>query len=104
MSLSVLVNILTAVLALDCVILLLVILVQRGRGGGLAAAFGGAGAETAFGTRAASTAKKATVVLAAIFVVLSGAVYLLRNMEQNQAGQMGPRPETALPFHEHEGE
>ena len=64
----------TVLLVLDCILLLGVILIQRGKGGGLSGAFGGLGGEVAFGTRATSTAKKATVILAIIFVLLTIAV------------------------------
>jgi len=80
---NLLITILTALLALDCLFLLLLILVQRGRGGGLAGAFGGmGGGESAFGTRAVSTAKKATAVLAAIFIILSAVLYRMRGRPQ----------------------
>ena len=76
---NILVPVLTVLLVLDCLLLLGLILVQRGKGGGLSSAFGGlGGGETAFGTRAVSTAKKATVVLAALFIVLSAVLYVLR--------------------------
>ena len=34
-----------------CLLLILLILIQKGRGGGLASAFGGAGGNTAFGSK-----------------------------------------------------
>ncbi|HUW99769.1 MAG TPA: preprotein translocase subunit SecG [Phycisphaerae bacterium] len=60
------------VLFLLCaVILVLLVLIQRGRGGGLAGAFGGPGGHSAFGTKTADVFIKATAVLGAIFVVLA---------------------------------
>lgn len=53
-------------------ILMLIILLQRGRGGGLAGAFGGLGGQSAFGTKAGDVFTKITVVLATIWVVLAG--------------------------------
>lgn len=53
-------------------ILMIVILLQRGRGGGLAGAFGGLGGQSAFGTKAGDVFTKITVVLATIWVVLAG--------------------------------
>jgi preprotein translocase subunit SecG len=59
------------VLVIDTIALIGLILIQRGKGGGLAGAFGGGGVEQAFGTRAATLAQKATAVLAGIYLLLS---------------------------------
>jgi preprotein translocase subunit SecG len=53
------------------VLLSLLVLVQRGRGGGLAGAFGGAGGSSAFGTKTADIFIKATAVLGGIFFLLA---------------------------------
>ena len=68
---GVLTSILTVLLVMDCICLIGLILLQKGRGGGLASAFGGLGGEAAFGTRAASLAQKATAVLFVIFILVS---------------------------------
>ncbi len=52
--------------------LILIILLQRGRGGGLAGAFGGMGGQSAFGTKAGDVFTKITVVVATIWVALAG--------------------------------
>ena len=44
--------------------LICLILIQRGKGGGLAGAFGGVGGSSAFGTKAGDTFTKITVVTA----------------------------------------
>lgn len=54
------------------ILLMVVILLQRGRGGGLAGAFGGAGGQSAFGTRAGDVFTKITAVMAIIWVFLAG--------------------------------
>ena len=54
------------------VFLMIVILLQRGRGGGLAGAFGGLGGQSAFGTKAGDVFTKITVVIAVLWVVVSG--------------------------------
>jgi preprotein translocase subunit SecG len=46
--------------------MILLVLIQRGRGGGLAGAFGGMGGQSAFGTRAGDTFTRITIVLAVI--------------------------------------
>ncbi len=59
-------------LALAGVFLMIVILLQRGRGGGLAGAFGGMGGQSAFGTKAGDVFTKITVIVALVWVVLAG--------------------------------
>jgi preprotein translocase subunit SecG len=57
---------------LVCLFLIGVILLQQGKGGDIANAFGGGGSQAAFGARAGATLlTRATSVLAALFVVLS---------------------------------
>jgi preprotein translocase subunit SecG len=58
-------------LALLSIFLVLVILVQRGRGGGLTGALGGMGGQSAFGTKAGDLFTRITIVVAAIWVILS---------------------------------
>lgn len=53
-------------------LLVVVVLLQRGRGGGLAGAFGGAGGQSAFGTKAGDVFTRITVVMAIVWVMLSG--------------------------------
>ena len=51
--------------------MIFIILLQRGRGGGLAGAFGGLGGQSAFGTKAGDVFTKITVVIAVIWVLLA---------------------------------
>jgi len=50
--------------------LILLVLIQRGKGGGLAGAFGGAGGSSAFGSRAGDTFTRVTITVAAVWVLL----------------------------------
>lgn len=50
--------------------LIALVLIQRGRGGGLAGAFGGMGGQSAFGTKAGDVFTKITVVVAACWILL----------------------------------
>jgi preprotein translocase subunit SecG len=60
---------------LSCFLLILVVLLQQGKGGDIANAFGGGASQAAFGARSGATVlSRATTVLAAVFVV--GAVVL----------------------------
>jgi preprotein translocase subunit SecG len=57
---------------LVCLFLIVVILLQSGKAGDIAAAFGGMGSQTAFGPRGAQTALgKATIACAVIFMFTS---------------------------------
>ena len=54
------------------VLIVLVVLVQRGRGGGLAGAFGsGGGSSSAFGTKTGDVFTTATVILFVVFMLLA---------------------------------
>ena len=50
--------------------LMLIVLIQRGKGGGLAGAFGGAGGSSPFGSRAADQFVKITLWLAGVWVLV----------------------------------
>jgi len=56
---------------LTAVLLVLLVLIQRGRGSGLAGAFGGPGGHSAFGTKTADVLMKITAVLGAVFFLLA---------------------------------
>jgi preprotein translocase subunit SecG len=64
-----------AIYVLVCLFLLLVVLLQQGKGGDMASAFGGGGSQTAFGARAGATVlTRATTVLGVLFMI--GAIVL----------------------------
>ena len=90
---GILITILTVLLVIDCVLLIGIILLQRGRGHGLAGAFGVGGMEEALGSHAATTAQKITIVLAVGFLVLSVVLGLLRR--RYDADFAGPEPTPA---------
>jgi preprotein translocase subunit SecG len=48
--------------------LILLVLIQRGKGGGLAGAFGGVGGSSAFGSRAGDTFTRITIGVAAVWL------------------------------------
>ena len=62
-----------------CLFLILLILIQKGRGGGLASAFGGAGGNTAFGSKTGDVLTWATSVVFGIFLLLAIGLNLLAN-------------------------
>src|SRR5436190_12787308 len=62
-----LLNIVLLVLGL---FLILLVLIQRGKGGGLAGAFGGMGGSSAFGSRAGDAFTRITIYVAAFWLLL----------------------------------
>ena len=57
-------------LVFTALFLIFLVLIQRGRGGGLAGAFGGMGGQSAFGTKAGDLFTRITVAVAAIWILL----------------------------------
>ena len=64
------ISVLNVFLILTSLFLILVVLIQRGKGGGLAGAFGGAGGSSAFGSRAGDAFTRFTIIVASIWVLL----------------------------------
>src|SRR4051812_3558394 len=67
-----------------CVFLILLILIQKGRGGGLASAFGGAGGNTAFGSKTGDVLTWATSIVFGVFIVLAVVLNLVANYEHDR--------------------
>src|SRR5499427_6221345 len=59
---------LNVVLILISLFLILLVLIQRGKGGGLAGAFGGAGGSSAFGTKAGDLFTRITIGTALVWI------------------------------------
>jgi len=65
------------------VFLILLVLVQRGRGGGLTGALGGMGGQSAFGTKAGDTFTRVTMVTAGVWIILCMlAIWFLASQEE----------------------
>src|SRR5512137_2404595 len=61
---------LVALYVLVCLLLLIAILLQQGRAGDIASAFGGSSSQTVFGARTGATMlTRATTILAALFMI-----------------------------------
>src|SRR5262245_52098985 len=71
--------ILLVVFLFICVVLTLLVLIQKGRGGGLASAFGGGSGNTAFGSKTGDVLTWATSVVFGIFLLLAIALNLVAN-------------------------
>lgn len=76
-----------------CFVLIAVILLQAGRGGGLAEAFGGT-AQSLFGTRGAAYLTRATTVCAIVFMLTSLGLALL-SAQRGQSLMEGAAPASA---------
>jgi preprotein translocase subunit SecG len=63
-------TLLMVLLFLTAVFLIVLVLIQRGKGGGLAGALGGMGGQSAFGTKAGDLFTKITIGVAAFWIVL----------------------------------
>ena len=83
---------------LTCLVLMLVILLQQGKGGDIANAFGGGSSQAVFGARSGATLlTRATSVLAALFVIfaLTLTVWRQRGTSSVVGGIEGPAPAPA---------
>ena len=88
---------LTTFFVLNCLVLIIVVLLQSGKAADLAGAFGGAGSQTAFGPRgAASVLSQATTWCAIMFMVcaLALAVRVDRAESGNSILQQYSKPAT----------
>ncbi len=74
--------------------LILLVLVQRGRGGGLTGALGGMGGQSAFGTKAGDTFTRVTVVSATIWILCA---ILAVKLLGTQGGPLGDANAAAPP-------
>jgi preprotein translocase subunit SecG len=76
------------------VVLIGIILLQRGRGGGLVGALSGLGGQSAFGTKAGDTFTRITIGIAAAWVILAGVHgQVLRSNIENKASGLPERIE-----------
>jgi preprotein translocase subunit SecG len=82
---------LNALLVLSSLFLICLVLIQRGKGGGLAGAFGGAGGSSAFGTKAGDVFTRITIVVAAVWGILSMLLVILSNRGVDSAWGNEPR-------------
>ena len=78
---------LTSFFVMNCLVLMIVVLLQSGKAADLAGAFGGAGSQTAFGPRGAATIlSQATTWCAVMFMVCAFAMVLRTDKAVEQGG------------------
>jgi preprotein translocase subunit SecG len=83
------VYVLTAIHVLVCLFLIMVVLLQSGKSADIAAAFGGAGSQTAFGPRGAATVlTKATTWAAVIFMLTSITLSVIATRHSGSSGSV----------------
>jgi preprotein translocase subunit SecG len=88
---------LKAIFVIVCLFLILVVLLQSGKGGDVAAAFGGSGSQTAFGPRGAQKPlEKATIVAAMLFMLLA-LIFSLPGLGTNSVVEEGAAAPTPTP-------
>jgi preprotein translocase subunit SecG len=76
-------TILNFLVILTSIFLIFLVLIQRGKGGGLAGAFGGSGGSSAFGSRAGDLFTRVTIIAALIWVLLIMAeVWVIQNSRE----------------------
>ena len=80
---------LTGFFVMNCLVLMIVVLLQSGKAADLAGAFGGAGSQTAFGPRGAATIlSQATTWCAIMFMVCAFALVLRTDKAVEQGGSV----------------
>jgi preprotein translocase subunit SecG len=94
---------LTAFFVMNCLVLIIVVLLQSGKAADLAGAFGGAGSQTAFGPRGAATLlSQATTWCAVMFMICAMALVLRTDKATGQGNSVlekfsKPAPAPAKP-------
>jgi preprotein translocase subunit SecG len=91
-------SIINVLIVVVCVFMICLILIQRGKGGGLAGAFGGVGGSSAFGTKSGDVFTRVTMVVATIWILLSMLLVILYNQKPESAFDDGSTtPVTTVP-------
>ena len=82
---AILIGILNSLLVLLSLFLICLVLIQRGKGGGLAGAFGGVGGSSAFGTKAGDVFTRVTIIVAAVWFSLTLILNIVSNRRSTSA-------------------
>jgi len=94
--LGILVKVLQFIYLFSCAFLVIIVLLQAGKGGGLAAAFGGGGGvDSAFGAKVGGPLRKVTAVFATSFLVLAIVLAIIRSTQSRSVidgKDLGPAP------------
>jgi preprotein translocase subunit SecG len=82
---AILSGLLNVLIVLLSIFMICLVLIQRGRGGGLAGAFGGAGGSSAFGTKAGDVFTRVTIITAGIWFLLAMMLVFINNQAPTSA-------------------
>jgi len=90
-------TILVVIYVLVCVGLIVIVLLQSGKGEGLAGALGGGASQTIFGSRTGDVLTKATSVLAVLFMSISLLLAILSGRQAKPLSQAIARAAEQVP-------
>jgi preprotein translocase subunit SecG len=86
---AILTSILNTLVVITSLFLICLVLIQRGKGGGLAGAFGGVGGSSAFGTKAGDVFTRVTMYVAIVWIFLAMLLVVLYNRPGTSAFDEG---------------
>jgi len=92
LAVSFIMNVVAVLFVICCVSLILIILIQKGRGGGLSAAFGGAMAGGILGSKTGDFLTWVTIVLVGVFLTL--AIVMAKFYKPAPVGDYDASPQT----------
>jgi preprotein translocase subunit SecG len=92
LAVSFIMNVVAVLFVISCVSLVLIILIQKGRGGGLSGAFGGAMASGILGSKTGDFLTWVTIVLVGVFLLL--AVVMAKFYKPSAASDYDVSPQT----------
>jgi len=92
LAVSFIMNVVAVLFVISCVSLVLIILIQKGRGGGLSGAFGGAMAGGILGSKTGDFLTWVTIVLVGVFLML--AVVMAKFYKPAPVGDYDVSPQT----------
>lgn len=91
---NILIGVLNVALLLSSIFLIGLVLIQRGKGGGLAGAFGGMGGSSAFGAKAGDVFTKVTIRTAVVWFLITMALVFMMNQGVDTSGLSDTPDET----------
>ena len=96
-----LIGLANVLMVITSLFLICLVLIQRGKGGGLAGAFGGAGGSSAFGTKAGDVFTRVTIYVAIVWFILAMLLVLSSNSSPKGSafsrGLSGTSPSSTAP-------
>jgi preprotein translocase subunit SecG len=97
LGVSPIVNLIVLFWVFVSIALILLVLIQKGRGGGLSSAFGGGGANSLLGTKTTDWLTKATIGIVLLFLLLTVVLNLIYKPKLSEDIQKPVNVNTSLP-------